>query len=144
MLQPSKRFPFKPIFCLHWFDYGQSRGRRSSENLAILWLQRDTKSAMQISHYRFEQLARLLGYTDLQNLQSAHKSWVEASLWVEPARESHWAESDAVGGKQSIEEVKKSLRFKAKSRSIAGSSDQYHLKKDISAFRSTSSAGIEP
>jgi putative transposase len=92
-----------------------------------------------------DSLLRLLGCTDLQDLHSAHKSWIEASLQQnKPVRENYWTESIAVGSKAFIEEVKKSLGFKAKGRSIADSNDQYHLREDVSNFGDTPSAGIEP
>jgi len=70
-------------------------------------------------------LASLMGFTDLQAFQSAHKRWVEASLQVdESKRESHWTESIAVGSRLFIEKVKTTLGFKAKSGSITGS-DEY-------------------
>lgn len=85
-----------------------------------------------------DSLARLMGCTDLQNLQSAHKRWVEASLRPDkPQRESHWTDSIAVGSKSFIEEVKKSLGLKTKGRSIAGSNDNYQLKENVSNFGNT-------
>jgi hypothetical protein len=68
-----------------------------------------------------------MGCTDLQDLQSAHRRWIEAPLRLDKIeRESHRAESIAVGSKSFIEEVKKSLGFKAKGRSIASSNDHYN------------------
>ncbi len=60
-----------------------------------------------------DNLVRLLGFTDLQDLQSSHKRWIEASLRMdESGRESHWTESIASGSKSFIEEVKKALDSK--------------------------------
>ncbi len=86
-----------------------------------------------------------MGFTDLQDFQSAHKRWIEASLQGdEPERESHWTESIAVGSKSFTENVKKSLGFKAKGKSITGSKDQYQLRENISSFGYTSLQGPEP
>lgn len=40
-----------------------------------------------------DSLVKLMGCTDLQDMQSAHKRWIAASLGLEePERESHWRE----------------------------------------------------
>ena len=76
---------------------------------------------------------------------SAHKRWIEASLQGdEPERESHWTESIAVGSKSFTENVKKSLGFKAKGKSITGSKGHYQLREDVSNFGKTSTNGFEP
>lgn len=82
-----------------------------------------------------DSLARLMGCTDLQELQSAHKKWIEASLRLdEPERQSHWTESIASGSVSFIEEVKKSLGFKAIGKSITGCKDHYQLRENVSNF----------
>ena len=82
-----------------------------------------------------DNLVRLMGFTDLHNFQSAHKSWIDASLRVdERERERQWTESIAVGSKSYIEKVKKSLGFKAKGRSIKGSKEHYRLRENVSNF----------
>ena len=54
-----------------------------------------------------------MGCTDLHDLQSAHRRWVEASLRPDkPERERHWTVSIAVGSKSFIEEVKRALASK--------------------------------
>jgi putative transposase len=86
-----------------------------------------------------------MGFTKLQEFQSVHKRWVEASLRVnESKRESHWTESLAVGSKSFIEELKMRLGFKAKGRSITGSNGEYRLRENISSFGKTSMFGFEP
>jgi len=86
-----------------------------------------------------------MGFTDLHNFQSAHKKWIEASLQVdELERESHLTESIAVGSKSFIEKVKKSLGFKAKGRTIAGSKGHYQLRENVSDFGNTSFYGFRP
>jgi len=73
--------------------------------------------------------------SDLTDLQSTHKKWVEAFLQQDaPERESHWTESIASGSKSFIEEVKKSLGFKAKGKSITDSKDHYQLRENVSPF----------
>ena len=90
-------------------------------------------------------LVSLTGFTDLQAFQSAHKRWVEASLQVdESKRESYWTESIAVGSRLFIENVKTTLGFRAKSRSITGSDEFYRLRENISTFGNTSKQGFEP
>jgi putative transposase len=43
-----------------------------------------------------DSLIRLLGFNDLQELQSTHNRWVEATLQTpESGRENHWTESIA-------------------------------------------------
>lgn len=85
---------------------------------------------------------RLMSCEDLQDLPSAHKRRAEASSRQDkPERKSHWTESIAVGSKSYIEEVKKSLGFKTKVRSIAGRNDRYRLRDDVFAFGRTSLPG---
>ncbi|MCP4621983.1 MAG: hypothetical protein GY850_00420 [bacterium] len=56
----------------------------------------------------------------------------------ESGRESHWTESIASGSKSFIEEVKKSLGFKVKSRSITDRKGHYQLREDVSKFGNAS------
>jgi len=78
-------------------------------------------------------------------MQSAHQKWIEASLRMDvPERESHWTESIASGSRSFIEDVKKSLGFKAKGKSITGSQDNYQLRENISAFGYASIHSSEP
>jgi hypothetical protein len=56
-------------------------------------------------------------------------------------REIHWTDSIAVGSKSFIEEVKKSLGFKAIGRSMACRNDHYELREDVSLFGNTSLPG---
>ena len=93
----------------------------------------------------FGSLIRLLGFTDLQKLQSVHKRWIEASWQIdEPGREGHWTESIASGSKSFVEEVKQRLGFKTKAKCIRGTKDLYQLREDIAKFGNTSSHGSEP
>jgi len=88
-------------------------------------------------------LGKLMGFTDLHNFQSVHKRWVETSLQVdEPERKSHWTESIAVGGISFIENVKNSLGFKAKGRSVTDSKGHYQLREGVSAFGNPSLPGL--
>ena len=82
-----------------------------------------------------DSLKRLMGFTNLNDLQSAYKRWIEASLQVgEPKRQSQWTESIASGSKSFIEEVKKSLGFKAQGKSITAIKDHYQLRENASNF----------
>jgi REP element-mobilizing transposase RayT len=86
-----------------------------------------------------DSLVRLTGCTDLLDLQAVHKRWIKVSLQAdERERESHWTESIASGSKSFIKEVKQSLGFKAKGKSIAGSKDHYQLREDVANFGNTS------
>lgn len=84
-------------------------------------------------------LVRLTGFSDLHQLQSVHRKWVESSLQVkETERQGRWSDSIAVGSKSFIEEVKMKLEFKAKWRSITGSQDDYQLKETVRNFGNVS------
>jgi putative transposase len=90
-----------------------------------------------------DSLVRLMGFTDLQSFQSAHKRWVEASLQVgEFGRESHFTESIAVGSQSFIGKVTKSLGFKAIGRSITGSNKHYQLRENVTKFGNSASDGL--
>ena len=91
-----------------------------------------------------DNLVRLTGFTHLQQLQSAHKDWIESSLQGnEKERQGRWSDSIAVGSKSFIEEVKMKLELKAKWRSVKGSHDDYELKETVSNFGNTSTQGFE-
>ena len=82
-----------------------------------------------------DNLLRLLGFTDLHEFQLAHKKWIEAFLQQDqPEREGHWTESIACGSKSFIEEVKKSLGFRAKGKSVAEIEGHYQLREDVFKF----------
>jgi hypothetical protein len=92
-----------------------------------------------------DNLARLSGFANLQDFQLAHKSWIEASLSEgKTERESDWTQSLAVGGKLFVEKVKKSLGFRAKSRTITGEKDRYQLREEISDFGKSSFNRLKP
>ena len=89
-------------------------------------------------------LVRLMGCTGLQDLQATHKRWLEENLQPnKPQRQRHWTESIAVGSKSFIEEVKKSLGFRARGRSMAGSNDHFELREETSNFGNTSLPGSD-
>jgi len=91
-----------------------------------------------------DSLTRLMGFTNLHDLQSTHKRWVEASLQQNASeRQGHWTESIASGSKSFIEEVKNSLGFKAKGKSITAIKDQYQLKENVSFYGVTSLQTVE-
>ena len=60
-----------------------------------------------------------------------------------PERESHWTESNASGSKSFIEEVKNSLKFKAKGKSITDSKDRFQLRKNVLPFDASTSQAVE-
>lgn len=91
-----------------------------------------------------DSLTRLMGFTAFSDLQSAHKRWAEASLQQgAPERESHWTESIASDSKSFIEEVKNSLGFKAKGKSITDGKDHFQLRENVSPFGATTSQAVE-
>lgn len=61
-----------------------------------------------------------------------------------PEREGHWTESIACGSKSFIEEVKKSLGFRARGKSVAEIEGHYQLREDVFKFGYTSLKGLEP
>ena len=74
-----------------------------------------------------------------------HKKSIEASLQADkPERESHWTENIASGSSAFIEEVKKSLGFRAKAKSVTEIKGYYQLREDVSKFSNTSLKGLEP
>ena len=85
-----------------------------------------------------------MGFTDLDQLHTAHNKWVESFLQVgESERQSHWTDSVAVGSKTFIEEVKMRLGFKVKARSMAGGKDLCQLRENLCNFGNTSMHGFE-
>jgi putative transposase len=91
-----------------------------------------------------DSLVRLMGCTDLQDFQATHKRWVEQTLQPDkPQRQKHWTESIAVGSKSFIEEVKNSLGFRAKGRSITSRTDHYELRENIYNFGNTTLSGSD-
>jgi hypothetical protein len=85
-----------------------------------------------------------MGCTDLQDFQATHKRWVEQTLQPDkPQRQKHWTESIAVGSKSFIEEVKNSLGFRAKGRSITSRTDHYELRENIYNFGNTTLSGSD-
>ena len=82
-----------------------------------------------------DSLAGLTGCTDLLDLQTNHKRWVQASLQAnDTSRQAHWTESIATGSKSFVEKVKNSLGFKAKGKSITGDNHQYQLREIVAEF----------
>lgn len=61
-----------------------------------------------------------------------------------PERESHWTESIASGCSAFIEEVKRSLGYRAKDRSVTELKGHNQLREDVSKFGNTSLKGLEP
>jgi len=92
-----------------------------------------------------DNLARLSGFTNLQDFQSAHKSWIDATLSEgRTERESDWTQSLAVGGKSFVKKAKKRPRFKAKSRIITGEKGRYQLREETSDFGKSIFNRLEP
>lgn len=82
-----------------------------------------------------DSLVKLMGCTDLSDLQTHHKRWVQASLDAnDTSRQAQWTESIATGSKSFVEKVKKSLGVNARGKSITGGAEQYKLRENIPAF----------
>ncbi len=76
-----------------------------------------------------------MGCIDLSDLQANQKRWVQAALHTnDTARQAQWTESIATGSKSFVENVKKSLGFKAKAKSITGDTQQYRLRENVAEF----------
>ena len=86
-----------------------------------------------------DSLVKLMGCSDLLNLQTNHQRWVQASLNAnDTSRKADWTESIATGSKSFVEKVKNNLGFKAKGKSINGNNLQYQLRENVAEF------GISP
>lgn len=78
---------------------------------------------------------KLLGFAKVDDLQSAHKKWVEEYLVAGRCeKESEWTQSIAVGGKAFVEEINEKLGFQAKGRKICRENDHYQLREKIPSF----------
>ena len=85
----------------------------------------------------------LMGFADLNDFQSAHKKWIEASFLTGASeRQGDWSQSIAVGSQSFIEKVNNRLGFKAKGRTITGNDDHYQLRENISDFGHASRQGF--
>ena len=92
-----------------------------------------------------DSLARLLGISDPNDFQSAHRRWVAASLSKGKfERKSDWTQSIAVGGKAFVEKIKETLGFRAKGRAITGEKDHYQLRENIAGFGNPSVHESDP
>ncbi len=90
-----------------------------------------------------DSLVRLMGIANLNDFQSAHKKWIEASLSAGGSeRQGDWSQSIAVGSQSFIEKVKNHLGFKAKGKTITGNDEHYQLRENISDFGYASMQGF--
>jgi hypothetical protein len=86
---------------------------------------------------------QVMGFANLNDFQSAHKKWIEASLSAGGSeRQGDWSQSIAVGSQSFIEKVKKNLGFKAKGKSITGSKEHYQLRENVTKFGNSPSGGL--
>jgi REP element-mobilizing transposase RayT len=75
-----------------------------------------------------QQLMRLLGIDDSDELRKAYNSWLAVALRKGGhARDAKWTQSIAVGSKVFIEDVKDQLGYKAIGRKIISTGDVYYL-----------------
>jgi hypothetical protein len=80
-------------------------------------------------------LAALCGFTDLRDLQTAHRQWVEQALETGRAlRENRWSEAIAVGSLDFVERVKNDLGIKAMHREAVHADGIYALREPSEAY----------
>lgn len=78
----------------------------------------------------YEALAHLCGYNDLEHFQSAHRSWIEASLSGNHVKkDKSWTQSIAIGSRSYIESVKSLLGGNAIGRKIRELSEGFELRE---------------
>jgi putative transposase len=72
----------------------------------------------------------LSGFADLQDLQTAHRQWVEQGLENGLAiRDDRWSEAIAVGSRPFVEKVKGGLGLKATYREVVEADGTYALRE---------------
>jgi putative transposase len=77
----------------------------------------------------------LCGFTDLRDLQTAHRQWVEQALENGRAlRENRWSEAIAVGSLDFVERVKNDLGIKAMHREAIHADGIYALREPSEAY----------
>lgn len=75
-------------------------------------------------------LTELLGFTDTRDMQTAHHSWVQASLDSgRRQREPQWSESVAVGQREFLEAIRSELYLRSPGRRIVRENGGYQLRE---------------
>jgi len=88
-------------------------------------------------------LMKLLGVSDLQALQRAHRGWIEEALQEERlVRDARWSESLAVGGEAFVTQFQDDLGIAAAHRAVEKQGDSYSLREDGGAYRLDSGGEI--
>jgi REP element-mobilizing transposase RayT len=86
-----------------------------------------------------QELSALCGFSKVENLQRAHRQWIEQALVEETAaRETFWSEAVAVGSLSFVDKVKDQLGIKALHREIAELNGTHRLREPGSAYRHVS------
>jgi hypothetical protein len=81
----------------------------------------------------------LCGFSKVENLQRAHRQWIEQALVEETAaREAFWSEALAVGSLSFVDKVKDQPGIKALHREIAELNGTHRLREPGSAYRHVS------
>jgi putative transposase len=84
----------------------------------------------------YERLRLLTGLGVYDQLQSAHREWVEEAIRDGTGgRESKWTESIAVGSKKFSEETKQQLGIRAKGRKVIGERDVYQVREPETCYK---------
>ena len=82
-----------------------------------------------------DSLIKLMGCTNLLDLQATHKRWLLSSLNSnDTSRQAHWTESIATGSKSFVKKVKINLGFKAKGKSVTSDRQQFQLRENVAEF----------
>jgi putative transposase len=76
-----------------------------------------------------EQLASLCGRSSVEDLQVAHRHWVDDALGQHLKREERWSQALAVGGKAFVEHVQQELGLRGRHREIEGD-EATHVLRD--------------
>ena len=85
-----------------------------------------------IDHKR---LCRLVGSDSDEHFRAAHKAWLaEALRSQQKQRERIWTESIAVGSRSYVENVKKELGFRVRTRKVENSGSGWVLREDTNPY----------
>ncbi|HMK66082.1 MAG TPA: transposase, partial [Thermodesulfobacteriota bacterium] len=84
----------------------------------------------------YERLQELLGFENYDQLQHAHKGWIEDYLNAgKQTREDEWTESIAAGSKSFIERVKEILGGRAIGRDVQEGEVGYQLRESAASYK---------
>jgi hypothetical protein len=77
----------------------------------------------------------LCGFEDVEDLQRAHRQWIEEALASELGlRDARWSEAIAVGSLAFVETVKNDLGMKATHREVIEADGTYALRERAASY----------